>query len=224
VSVGLAALVGCAVGTDPDGVGESDLTTLSVEAGDENSVVLPAPSKPSEDSGAGEDTGTGDPDAGTKADAAPDGGGTDGGTTGSCASPNTCPAATDLGTVSGDTGADTKTFQGSGSQWLKVRVSEDDSSVFGVELQMRAELQSPAGTNFNLFLYRAGSSSGQECSAVTTSSTSTSAFDSASMSWGEGTISNGNDDDRTVTVEVRHVSGTCAPAAKWTLTVRGDTL
>ena len=223
MSLGVAALVGCAVGTDPDGIGtESDLTKVTVEAGDENSVVLPPPSKP--DAGAGEDTGTGDPDAGTKADAAPDGGGNDGGTTATCASPNTCPAATDLGSVSGDTGADTKTFQGSGSQWFKVRVTENDSNLFGVELQMRAELQSPAGTNFDLFVYRAGGGSGQECSAVTTSSTSTGGFDSASTSWGEGTLSNGSNDDRTVTVEVRHVSGTCAAASKWTLTVRGDTL
>lgn len=223
MSLGFAVLVGCAVGTDPDGIGESDLTNLTVEAGDENSVVLQPPSKPGEDSGAGEDTGTGDNDAGTKADAALDAG-TDSGTTATCASPNTCPAATDLGSVSGDTGADTKTFQGSGSQWFKVRVTENDSNLFGVELQMRAELQSPAGTNFDLFVYRAGGSSGQECSAVTTSSTSTGAFDSASMNWGEGTISNGSNDDRTVTVEVRHVSGTCAAASKWTLTVRGDTL
>jgi hypothetical protein len=141
-----------------------------------------------------------------------------------CTSPNTCAAATDLASVSGDTGAGTKTFQGSTSQWFKVRVTEDDSDVFGTELQMRAELQSPAGTNFDLYVYRAGGGSGQECSAVTTSSTSAAGFDSASTSWGEGTISNGNDDGRTITVEVRHVSGTCAAASKWTLTVRGNTL
>jgi len=223
-SLGLAAIVGCAVGTDPEaGAGESDLSNIAVEAGDENSIVLPPPSRPADDAATDEDTGTGDLDGGTKADGATDAG-QDSGTTASCNSPNACLSATDLGSVSGDTGSDVKTFQGSASQWFKVRVTEDDSSVFGTALQMKAELQSPAGTNFNLFIYRPGGGSGQECTTATASSTSTSSFDSASTSWGEGTLSNGSDDGRTITVEVRWVSGTCAPASKWTLTVRGDTL
>ena len=50
-----------------------------------------------------------------------------------------------------------------------------------------------------------------------------SSFDSAHAQWGEtGTFSNGADDSRTVTVEVRWVSGTCSPTAKWSLTVRGN--
>jgi hypothetical protein len=220
VSLGVAAVVGCATGTDADGVGEADLLNLPLEAGDENSVVLPPPSNP--DSGAGEDTGTGDPDGGTT-DAATDSG-TDSGTTVSCASPNVCLTATDLGTISGDTGAGTKTFQGSGSQWFKFRVTEDYHGLDGVEQEVRAELQSPTGTDFNLFLYVPGSSTGQECSAVSASSTTTGGFDSTSKDWGETGLFSGGDDDRTVTVEVRHVSGACAPAAKWTLTVRGNTL
>ncbi|HSO38816.1 MAG TPA: hypothetical protein VLT33_40075 [Labilithrix sp.] len=223
-SLGLVAIVGCAVGTDPEaGLGESDLTNLKVEAGDENSIVLPPPSKPEEDAATDEDTGTGE-DAAAKADAATDAGKDSGTTTASCTSPNACLTATDLGSVSGDTGGDVRTFQGSGSQWLKVRVTENDSSVLGTELQMKAELQSPAGTNFDLFVYRAGGGSGQECTTATATSTSTGGFDSASTSWGEGTISNGSQDDRTITVEVRWVSGTCAAASKWTLTVRGNTL
>lgn len=114
-----------------------------------------------------------------------------------------------------------KTAQGSGSQWFKVRVSEDDSDVFGVSLLMKAELTSPPGTNFDVFLYLAGGTSGQSCSGVSQSSTSTGP-DTAKLEWGEGTISNGSDDDRTVTVEVRWVSGTCSPTAKWSLTVRGN--
>ena len=150
------------------------------------------------------------------------GGGGGGGGGAACASPNVCTGATDLGSVSGDTGADVKTAQGSGSQWFKVRVTEDDSSVFGLSLLAKAELTSPPGTNFDLFLYLPGGGSGQECSAVSQSSTSTGA-DTAKLEWGEGTISNGSNDDRTVTVEVRWVSGTCSPSAKWSLTVRGDT-
>lgn len=225
VGLAVAALVGCAVGTDPDAaIGEADLTNLAAEAGDESSIRLPA-SNPGEDSGSGVDSGGLAPDAGTIADAGPDsGGGTDSGTGGTtCASPNVCTGATDLGTISGDTGADNKIFQGSGSQWFKIRVTENDNNVFGTSLRAKAELQSPTGTNFDVFVYLAGSGSGQECSAVNNSSTSPGGFDSATSTWGEGTISNGSSDERTVTVEVRHVSGTCAPAAKWTLTVRGNT-
>lgn len=222
-ALGVAALVGCAVGTDPE-VGESELATTPIEAGtdDETSVKLPPSSKPEEDSGT-EDTDAGvDPDAGSdggKTDAGVDAGPDGGGST-SCASPNACAAATDLGSVSGDKNADVKTAQGSGSQWFKVKVTEDDSSVIGTSLRARAELVSPAGTNFDLYTYL-GSSGSHECSAVSKASTSTGA-DSTTDEWGEGTISNGSSDDRWVTVEVRWVSGTCSPSAKWSLTVRGN--
>jgi hypothetical protein len=158
-------------------------------------------------------------DSGT--DAGTDGGGGGGG--GACASPNTCVGATDLGSISGDTGADTQTAQGSGSQWFKIRVTENDSSLFAVSLMAKAELTSPPGTNFDVYVYVPGNGTDQECSAVTASSTTTGA-DSAKVEFGEsGTFSNGIDDSRTVTVEVRWVSGVCSPGAKWTLTVRGDT-
>jgi hypothetical protein len=220
----LATIVGCAVGSDPaDGVTELAATPVEAGTGDENSVSLP----PSPHQGDDPDAGATDDDAGdttdasTNVDAGSDGGGGGGGAT--CTSPNVCTGATDLGSISGDTGADTKTAQGSGSQWFKVRVTEDDSSVIGQALSVTADLTSPAGTNFNVFIYVAGGTSGQECSAVNASSTSTSTTDSARSSWGEGTFSNGSDDSRTVTVEVRWVSGTCSPTAKWSLTLHGDT-
>lgn len=230
-SVGVAALVGCAVGAEPEGLGESELTNLPVEAGngDENSVVLPPKTTPTEEEdaggGGGTDSGGGGKDAGVDSgggtDAGVDSGGGTGGT--ACASPNTCVGSTDLGTISGDTGAGVKTAQGSGSQWFKVRVTEDDSNVFGLSLLAKAELTSPPGTNFDVFVYVAGSSSATECSAVSASGTSSAALDTAKAEWGEGTISNGSSDDRNVTVEVRWISGTCSPTAKWTLNVRGNT-
>jgi hypothetical protein len=230
--VGLAAFLGCAEGTDPGaGLGESELATLPVEAGkgDENSVVLPPSTKPTEEEDAAppaeeEDAGGTDSGGGTDAgapDAAPDSGG---GGTGTCASANTCAGSTDLGAVSGDTGADVKTAQGSGSQWFTVHVTEDDSNIFGLSLLAKAELTSPPGTNFDLFMYVGGSASSQSCSGPTKSSTSTGA-DSTVAEFGEssGGISNGKSDERLVTVEVRWVSGTCLPTAKWSLTVRGNT-
>ena len=234
VGLGLAVHIGCATGEDP-GVDIDDLQSAEVDAGKQDTgptIALPSP--PSN-----EDAGTTDPDpidedggvvdGGSEGGVTVDSGTPDGGTGGtgtvSCASPNTCVAATDLGSVSGDEGSGLKTASGSGSQWFKIRVTEDDSSVFGTSMQLRTVLVSPAGTNFDLYVYRAGGSSGQECSAVTKSSTLATGTDVASMEWGEsGAFSNGSDDDRTVSVEVRWVSGTCTAGAKWTLTVQGNAL
>ena len=169
------------------------------------SVKLPPPST----------AGSGDKDAGGAniVNPDPDGGtgdgGADGGGGGSCAAANPCASATNLGNVSGDTGADTKNAQGSTSEWLTVRVTEDDSDIAGVPLWLKANLTSPPGTNFELHVYVPGSDT-QECSAVTKSSTNASGAQSASVEFGEGSgFSNGSSDDRPVTIEVRHVSGTC---------------
>ena len=70
-----------------------------------------------------------------------------------CNSGAMCTGAMDLGTVSGDTG--NATVQGSGyeSAWFKVRVTEDDSGPFGVLMSMTAQLTSPPGVNFDLYVY-----------------------------------------------------------------------
>lgn len=221
LALGLATLVGvgCAEGTDPDAVGESELLNLPFEAGDEKGLVLPPSAPPANDASADATT-----DAATKADGGTEAGTDAGPPTNTCPTTNTCAAATNLGQVNGDSGQDVQTAQGTGSQWFTVRVNEDDHDIFGVAQEIRVELQSPVGTNFDLYVYRAAGSSGQECSAVTASSVSTGGFDTVSNSWGESSLSNGNDDSRTVTIEVRHVSGTCTTTAPWTLTVRGDVL
>jgi hypothetical protein len=227
----IAAFVGCAEGTDPGAYGVSDLATLPLEAGagDENSVVLPPSTQPKEEESTGDDAGVPDMDAGgggVDAGGTPDAGGGGGGGGGgtSCASANVCAGATDLGTISGDTGSDSKTAQGTGSYWFTVRVTENDSSISPLTLLTKAELTSPPGTNFDLFVYVASGGSGQECSAVKASSTNASGLDTAKAEWGEtGIFSNGSSDDRTVTVEVRWISGTCSAATPWTLTVYGNT-
>jgi hypothetical protein len=233
LAVGLAALIGCAVGSDP-GADTSQLDSLPVEAGpaavDSGSTTVLPPSTPrggddTTDAGAPADSGGGAiTDAGTGTDAAVgvDSGG--GGGTTSCASPNACLGATDLGSISGDTGAGVKTATGTGSQWFTIRVTEDDSSISPKTLLAKAELASPPGTNFDVFLYLAGGTSGQECSAVKSSSTNASGLDSTTAEWGEtGLFSNGSDDTRNVSVEVRWISGPCSAATPWTLTVKGNT-
>lgn len=235
--VALAASItfGCAA----EGVADDNATGLLANApldggtNEGESVTLPPPSQPKkegpvaeEDAGAGGGGGT--TDGGATGDAGGGGGNGGGGNggggtgTGTCAASNTCMGATDLGMVSGDTGADVKSAQGTGSKWFTVRVTEDDSSVFAVALWMKATLNSPAGANYDLYVYVPGSDT-RECSAVSKSSTSSATTDTAGVEFGEsGSFSNGGDDDRTVTIEVRHVSGPCTASDQWTLTVNGN--
>lgn len=226
--LGVIALVGCAQGSESDPM-VGYLPSAPVEAGtsddDGEQVKVPPPSNPPDNvdlkSDAGASSSGGSADSG-----APDAGvGTDGGTSGgtpACASPNACSGATDLGSVSGDTGADVKNTDGSTSQWFKVRVTENDEGAIGKQLWMTATLVSPPGANFDLFVYVPNSDT-MECSTVSSHSTSTSSTDSAQVKFGEGgLIPNGSSDSRTVTIEVRHVSGTCNPSAKWTLKVEGN--
>lgn len=239
VPLGVAALAGCAVGEaseDPsvDYLSSTPSDTDAQESDDESTVIAPSkPTTPSDekandddakDAGAPDaskpdaDAGVGNPgDAGTPGDS-----GTPSGS--SCAAPNTCAGATHLGAVSGDTGADVKTASGSTSQWFTIDVTEDDNSLFGMSLWFTATLTSPPGTNFDLFLYLPEKAGARECSAVSASSTSTSDTDALPVEWGESSsgLSNGSNDGRTMTVEVRHVSGTCNPSQKWSLKLEGN--
>lgn len=217
--LGVVALVGCAVGNTDDGLGESDLANAAADGGDDAPTVkLPPPSSTDDD--AGDDDGGATDDGG--ADAGADGG-NDGGPTTSCNATNTCAGSTALGSLSGDTGGDTTSAQGTTSQWFSVDVTEDDSSVFANSLEMKAMLVSPASANFDLFVYVPGGGGQRECSTVSKKSEQTSGTDTAGVEFGEGgTFSNGNDDGRTITIEVRHVSGTCSPGDKWTLTLFGN--
>lgn len=167
----------------------------------------------------GQDAGTTD---GGGSDAGAGDGGGDGGTTAGCGAPNTCLAATSLGNLSGDTGAGTLTRQGSSSEWFTVRITEDDSGTFGSPLKARLTLSSPAGTNYDLYVYVPDSDT-RACTTPTHTGVGSSADDVVNLDFGEqGLFANGSDDSRTVSVEVRHSSGPCDAAHKWTLTLRGN--
>jgi hypothetical protein len=142
----------------------------------------------------------------------------------SCAPPTDCTRATDLGAISGDTAGPGVSATGSTSRWLSVLVREDDMGILGVPLTVTATLTPPAGVNFDLFLYMdaAGTPQTRVCNgAPVASSTKTSGVDMATHAWGEQITSNNGDDTRIVSIEVRFVSGLCAPAATWSLTVTG---
>jgi len=140
-----------------------------------------------------------------------------------CASGATCAGAMNLGSISGDTGSQKVTANGYQAGWFSVRVTEDDSSVFGTKLSMTARLTSPAASNYDVFVYFNSGNDSIECTNASASGTTTGTLDSARIEWGEGTVSNGDDDGRTVSVEVRPISGGCSSAAPWSLELQGDT-
>jgi hypothetical protein len=220
IAAGAALAAACAAGTAEDSLDD---------AGPEGDDASAAGADAHNDTGAANDAGDG-VDTGPAFDAAfdPDAlngdGGPDGGA--SCAAPNTCANALDIGSVSGDTSSPAKTETGFASKWFMVNVTEDDSSPLGKKLRVTASLTSPPGANFDVYVYvdySSGSSpTTRACTNASAQSTNTSGVDSASYSWGEGTIANNTDDGRIASIEVRYVSGTCDPNSKWTLVVSGD--
>ena len=143
----------------------------------------------------------------------------------SCDSATTCLAATALTSVSGDSGNQVVQASDYRSTWYSIRVSEDDSDIFGIPMGIRVQLSSPAGSNFDLYVYVDKNSDVRSCTTPTASSTKAAGqIDSALVTWGEGgAFSNGDDDDRTVSIEVRAAaSTTCDTSATWQLTVYGN--
>lgn len=140
-----------------------------------------------------------------------------------CPAANTCESAMNLGSLSGDVGADEITANGDQPAWYTVRVTENYEDVGGRRLSLRATLTSPPGANYDLYLYVNDNVDQVECAGPDASSTlGADQVDTATVSWGEGTLANGADDGRTVTVEVRHTSGPCSSGQTWSLDLRGN--
>ncbi len=143
---------------------------------------------------------------------------------GLCASSATCPTALDLGTVSGDTGNATVTASGYLAGWYHLRVTENDSGVFGVAMTVTVQLTSPASEQYDVFLYVNTGTDAVECATPSGSPTTAGTTESTKLNWGEsGSFSNGSDDSRTVSIEIRPKPGSCVAAQPWQLTATGDT-
>ncbi len=161
------------------------------------------------------------PDAGKPVDAAPPP--IDAPAMMSCTSSASCQAATSIGTISGDTGSGMVSASGFQSAWLRVRVTENDSSVIGKALSVTATLTLPASEQFDLLLYVNAGSDVVECTTPTGTATKTGNTEQLRITWGEGSVANGSDDSRDVSVEIRPTSTTCSPSAMWQLVVQGNT-
>ncbi len=126
---------------------------------------------------------------------------------------NTCATAIDEGTMSGDSGTENFHESRASSAWLKVRLTEDNN--WATDLSFRATLRSPAGMEYNLYVYDA-------CNGNLYGSSTNGAgqVNVVEGRWGD---SWGDSDDRDVFIEIRYASGgVCGSAAKWELDFEGN--
>jgi hypothetical protein len=139
-----------------------------------------------------------------------------------CPSAATCQTAMTLGQVSGDTGNMKLTAMGYQSAWFRVRVTEDNNDIIGLTLRGSAKLTSPSAADFDVFVYVNAGSDVIECTTTTGTTTTNGTVNQVRAEWGEGTIPNGSNDSRHMSIEVRPISGTCAPNQMWQLEVEGN--
>jgi hypothetical protein len=141
-----------------------------------------------------------------------------------CDYPNTCQTATDMGSIQADDGSATKTYEGTTSRWVGIRVTEDDNGPRAHTMKVMATLTVPPGTNYDLYMYMDTGSDTVTCSKLDKKSTGAgTATESVEEQWGEsGFFANGGDDSRPIRFEVRHIAGACSPTAKWKLVVAGN--
>jgi hypothetical protein len=143
-----------------------------------------------------------------------------------CASGQQCNGAMSLGSVSGDSGTPPKlTAQGYKSAWYRVRVTEDNSSIAPLTLRMAARVTSPPGLTYQVVTYVNTGSDVVECSTTLGSPTTNGNTQEIKLEWGEtGTFSNGSDDGRDVSIEVKAPTSGCSSSAMWSLEVEGNWL
>jgi hypothetical protein len=189
---------------DGSGTGDDDEdtgATPTIDSGSNAPDTLPA----STDTGSADDTSSGTPCT-------------------TLSSTDCISSAEVLTAISGDTGG-TGTTSGSDSKFIRIRVTENDSSVFsGKDLRARITLTS-TGANFDLYVYMGatiGDGGGAECTTVKSSSTEpTGTPDVVALTWNDNRPIGGHDDARDLTIEVRAADASCA-GASWSLTVEGN--
>ncbi|WP_437968498.1 hypothetical protein WMF04_04040 [Sorangium sp. So ce260] len=135
------------------------------------------------------------------------------------AAPNTCAGAEDLGSVSGDEGADSERVTGTTSKWFKIYVVDDEQIIFTSTESFKATLTSPPGMSFDLIVYQGDpGAAAPDCfvSGVRGQGTP----ESFTAVWDD---IGGSEDGTWFILEVRHVEGTaCGDDAQWTLLVQGN--
>jgi hypothetical protein len=146
----------------------------------------------------------------------------DGGVAATCQSSDACTTAITLGTISGDTGNQTLTAQGSRAAWFRIRVTENEATIDGIPMHVLARLTPPAGESFDVRIYVNPDTDILECTNTSGAATTSGTVKQVRASWGEDVVTNAADDSRDISIEVRPLSSTCAPAAKWQLVIEGN--
>lgn len=134
---------------------------------------------------------------------------------------NSCTTARAVGSVSGDTGAGTVTALGTCSEWVSFRATEDNAGVLGAGMKVKLTLTMTGG-DFDLYVYYDPVRDTLSCAAPSERSfRSGTTAEEVSLAWGEGTISNGSDDVRTIGVAIIKTNGPCG-GTTWSLLAEGN--
>jgi hypothetical protein len=137
------------------------------------------------------------------------------------AAKNTCETARSVGTISGDTNADKVTTEGTCSEWLKVRVTENQESFVAYPQKILVTLVPPKGVDLDVEVYVNLTSDLNECAAVRGSGrTAGDKTEAVPLTWGEEAAANGAEDGRTVNILVK-AKGACNDQS-WSLIVEGN--
>jgi hypothetical protein len=137
------------------------------------------------------------------------------------AAKNTCETARSVGTVSGDTNLDKVTAEGTCSEWLKVRVTENQESFVAYPQKIKVTLVPPTGVDFDVDVFVNLTSDVNECATVSGSGrTAGDKTENVALTWGEEAAANGAEDGRTVNILVK-AKGACN-SQSWSLIVEGN--
>jgi hypothetical protein len=149
------------------------------------------------------------------------GGGGSGGVT--CPKINTCETAGSLGTLTGDSdNAGVLSASGTGQEFFRLRVTEDNHSPLGEALELKTTLAVPQGSDFDLYVYIDTNVDTTPCplQPAQASANGPGTTEETILTWGDGITGSGNDDSRDVVVEVRFGGFACN--GEWTLTLQGN--
>lgn len=130
--------------------------------------------------------------------------------------PDCATATTFLGAIAGDAGAPQVSQSGSSEKWYRVRLSEQNSGAFGVDLLGRVALVPGPGTDFDLFVYCLSCGG----ALIGSSTNGGQSLDVVSIRNPDDTPIGGFDDTFDIVIEVRHFSSN--RCASWSLTVQGN--
>jgi hypothetical protein len=119
--------------------------------------------------------------------------------------------AVNLGTICGDQDAGVLSSSGCGDGWFRAHISECFSGFGFPDIRVRVTLQSPPGTDYDLYLY------GTDGTLIGSSTSGTGVTDSIAVAH---TDNFGADDSFDIIIEVRRYSA--FPCTNWSLQVSGN--